>query len=103
MTEDQENYLDGLRAEVKQIFDDTNLEDGEHLWDNYQRVTGYLMRLSQMHNDIVELEISGNDWPEIKKFRTLIVDHAIDRLEKVAVFESRKITAKQVEWDMEKR
>lgn len=92
------------QAEIDGLFKEVNVnEEGEHLWDNYQRVTATIIRLSEMHNEISYMEILGTDWPEIKKLRTLIIDPTIERLERVAAFESRKITAKQMELEMERR
>lgn len=78
-------------------------QDGEHLWSNYEQVTGILIRLSQIKNDIAFLELSGKASPTVKKFRTAILEPIIERFEKVAIYESRKITARQAEWEMEKR
>lgn len=78
-------------------------EDGEHLWSNYQEVTAILIRLSQIKNDIAFQELTGRATPSIKKFRTTILEPVIERFEKVAAYESRKITARQVEWEMNKR
>jgi len=90
--------------EVEGLISEINIdEDGEHLWDNYQKVTAIIIRLSELHNEISFMEIYGKDWPELKKLRTLIIDPTIDRLERVAAFESRKITAKSMELEMEKR
>jgi hypothetical protein len=91
-----QSELDGLIKEIKVG------EEGEHLWDNHQRVSAIALRLSEIHNEIANLEILGEDWPEIKKFRTLVVDPTIDRLDKIAAFESRKITAKQMEMNLER-
>jgi hypothetical protein len=92
------------QAEIEGLLKDISIEDdGEHLWDNYQRVTAVTIRLSELHNEISYMEILGTDWPEIKKLRTLIIDPTIERLEKVAAFESRKITAKAMELEMERK
>lgn len=100
----QADQLAMYQAEIEGLLKEIDIdEDGGHLWDNYQRVTAVTIRLSEMHNEISYMEIMGTDWPEIKKLRTLVIDPTIDRLEKVAAFESRKITAKQMEFEMEKR
>jgi hypothetical protein len=92
-----------LHEEVKQLLSEIDLSiDGEHLWENYQKITAYLLRLGEIHNELAWLEISGEATPEIKKFRTMIIDPTIDRLEKAASYESRKITAKSIEWQMER-
>jgi hypothetical protein len=103
LDERQASILAEYQIEVEGLLAEINVgEDGEHLWDNYQKVTSVIFRLSQLHNDIANLEISSSDWPEIKKFRTLIVDPTIERLERIAAFESRKITGKQMEKDLER-
>jgi len=78
-------------------------QEGEHLWSNYQEVTAILIRLSQIKNEIAYLELLGKASPTAKKFRTTILEPVIERYEKVAIYESRKITARQAEWEMEKR
>lgn len=78
-------------------------QDGEHLWTNYQEVTATLIRLSQIKNEVAFEELVGRATPALKKFRTTILEPVIERFEKVAIYESRKITARQVEYDMEKR
>lgn len=77
-------------------------EDGEHIWSNYQKVVAIILRLQEMHNELSLLEISGQASNEAKKFRTMIVDPTVERLEKVASFESRKITGKQIESQLER-
>lgn len=92
-----------LYKEVEGYLNDLNVEhEGEHLWSNYETVTGILVRLTQIHNDLSYLEVTGRATPEAKKFRTMIVDPTIERFEKVAAYESRKITAKQIEAQMER-
>lgn len=73
------------------------MEEGEHIWSNYQKVTSYLLRLQEIHNEIALAEITGVADTELKKFRTLIIDPTIERLEKVGAYESRKISAMQLE------
>lgn len=87
LTEEVFGYLSDIKV----------MEDGERIWSNYQKVTAYLLRLQEIHNEIALLEITGKADTEIKKFRTLVVDSSIDRLEKVAAYESRKISALQLE------
>lgn len=104
MKETQANQLAMYQAEIEGLLGEINVgEDGEHIWDSYQKVTGVAFRLTEMHNEISEMEIYGTDWPELKKLRTLIIDPTLERLDKVAAFESRKITGKQMELEMEKR
>lgn len=91
-----------LYEEIESYLKQIDLEDGEHLWSNYELVTGILVRLSQIHNDLSYLEVQGRATPEAKKFRTMIVDTTIERFEKIAAYESRKITAKQIEAGLDK-
>lgn len=92
------------QTEIDELVGEINVdEDGEHLWSNYQKVTAIIIRLAEIHNEIAYLEINGTDWPEVKKLRTLIVDPTIERLERVAAFESRKLTGKSMEFEMEKK
>ena len=90
---------DEVNTYLKQI--DVN-EDGEHIWSNYQRVVAIILRLQEIHNELALLEIAGKASPEIKRFRTMIIDPTVERLEKVASFESRKITGKQIESQLER-
>lgn len=95
--------LDELVAEVKGYVKDINIhEDGIRLYTNYQKVTAYSTRLLEIRNEIALLEIKGNAPGELKKFRTMILDPTIDHFNKVAAFESRKITARKIEMDMER-
>lgn len=89
--------------ELNELLSTINVQDdGESLIENYQRVVSVILRLTEIHNQISSLEIWGQDWPELKKFRTLVVDVTIDKLEKVAAYESRKLTAKQMEITLER-
>lgn len=90
---------DEVNTYLKQI--DVN-EDGEHIWSNYQRVVAIILRLQEIHNELALLEIAGKASPEVKRFRTMIIDPTVERLEKVASFESRKITGKQIESQLER-
>jgi hypothetical protein len=103
MNDYQKEILTSYHSEIEELLGSINVgEDGEHLWENYQKVTAITLRLSEMHNEISMMEIMGEDWAEIKKLRTLVIDPTIERLEKVAAFESRKITGKQMELTLEK-
>jgi len=96
--------LTALREEIDEYVKFIEVgEDGEHLWSNYQRVTSILMRLQQIHNDLAYLEITSDADTQLRKFRTMIIDPTIERLEKLAQFESRKLTATQLEWEMSKK
>lgn len=94
-----------LWDEVETYLKQVNVhEDGEHVWTNYENVVAIIMRLQEIHNQIAMEEISvpqpyGGD---LKKFRTTILDPTLDRLEKVAAFESRKMTGKQIESQLDK-
>ena len=92
-----------IYQEVSKYVEELNVEDdGEHLWSNYQEVSGILIRLSQIRMEIAYLEVLGRASAEAKKFRTLVLDPTIERFDKVAAFESRKITARQVENTLER-
>src|SRR5688572_28590862 len=89
--------LADLYREVQSCLDDIDVwQEGERLYSNYQKVTGYLLRLSEIHNQLSLLEITGQPDQQLKKFRTMILDPTIERLEKIGQYESRKITAMQV-------
>lgn len=93
--------LDALAEEVMGYIDD--LKQGieeDHLYSNYQKVTAYILRLTEIHNQLSLMEIRGVPVAELKKFRTMILDPTIERFEKVASYESRKITARQIEADL---
>ena len=99
MSSDVEAYI----QEIMDYLDSINVgEDGEHLHSNYQEVVAISMRLQQIHNDIAAMEIRGTADAALKKLRTMIVDPTLDSLNKLAAFESRKITSKQIEWQMER-
>ena len=87
-----QTYIDNLKGEL----------EGEKLYTNYQRVTAYNLRLTEIHNQIASLEYRGQASPELRKFRTMVLDPTIERFDKIATFESRKLTAKRLEWDMER-
>lgn len=96
--------LKALRTEIDEYVRLIEVgEDGEHLWSNYQRVSTILMRLQQIHNDLSYMEIEGDLDTRLKKFRTMVLDPTIERFEKLSNFESRKITAFQLEWEMSKK
>ena len=93
-----------LATELNSYVDDVNVwEDGERVYSNYQKVVGYTLRLTEMRNDISLLEIEGIATPELKKFRTQVLDPTIERFDKIANYESRKITAMQVELDLQSK
>lgn len=87
-----------LYEEVAGYVENLDVEgDGEHLWTKYEEVEGILVRLTQIRNEIAYLELLGTASPQARKFRTTILEPTIDRLDKVAAYESRKITARNVE------
>lgn len=95
--------VETLAEEVMGYLQDIKTDmDGEHLYSNYQKVTAYCVRLTEIHNEIALMEIQGIADIELKKFRTMVLDPTIDRFEKVAAFESRKITAKSLEIQLER-
>lgn len=75
--------------------------EGEHVYSNYEEITAISLRLQEIHNEIAIQEIQGIATPELKKFRTLVLDSTLERLDKLATFESRKMTGKKQEWDMQ--
>lgn len=96
--------IETLYAEVITLMDSLEAgAAGEHLWTNYQDTVAISMRLQEIHNEIAYKEIVGEASTELKKFRTTIIDPCIERLDKLASFESRKITGMQMEWEMERK
>lgn len=92
-----------LQEEIEKILADVGThEDGGRIWEPYQKVAGYIIRLTEVHNQLAWLEITGQATPAEKKFRTMIVDKTIESLEKVASYESRKITAKKMELELDR-
>jgi CRISPR/Cas system endoribonuclease Cas6 (RAMP superfamily) len=95
--------LESLEKEVSLYIDTLNvMVDGENLWDNMQEVTAIAVRLQQIHNEISMLEYRNEASPELRKFRTMVLDPTTDRFDKVAAFESRKMAAKKMQWEMER-
>lgn len=95
--------IDALYAEISKYLNDLEIDiDGEHLWSNYEKATGTLIRLQQIHNDLSYLEVIGRASADVKKFRTAIVDPTIERFDKISAYESRKITAKNIEAQLER-
>src|ERR1044072_5247653 len=92
-----------LQEEITNILSDVkDPHDGLHLWDPYQKVAAYLVRLIEIHNQLAWREITGEGDQAEKKFRTMIVDKTIEALEKVASYESRKLTAKKMEMELDR-
>jgi hypothetical protein len=87
------------RLNIKSIEDDDAFAT---ITNGYQEATAYLKRLQIIHNNLAMMEVNNISTLRTRKFRTLIVDKTIDFLEKVASYESRKLTAKQLEWEMSK-
>lgn len=97
------DLIQELNDEVMGYLNEIKVDlEGEHLYSNYQKVTAYCVRLTEIRNEIALMEIQGVADPELKKFRTMILDPTIDRFEKVAMFESRKITARGIEANLER-
>lgn len=92
-----------LQEEINNILSDISSPvDGGRIWEPYQKVAAYIIRLTEIHNQLSMMEIEGTATPAQKKFRTLIVDKTIEALEKVASYESRKITAKKIEMELDR-
>jgi hypothetical protein len=87
----------GYLADID-VIEDT----GEHIYSNYRKVTAYAIRLTEIRNQIAFLEIVNEAPPELRKFRTMILDKTIERLEEIARYESRKITAMGLEMNLDK-
>lgn len=95
--------LDDLIDEVMSLMNSIDVDaEGEHLWSNYQKVTAVALRLTEIHNQIALEELRGTADAALKKFRTMIVDPSIERLDKTASYESRKITAKNIEANLDR-
>lgn len=96
--------LEDLIAEVTDYLESIDVNrDGDRLYTNYQEIVAITVRLQQIHNDLVREELLGNSDAALKKFRTMILDPTIERFDKIAAFESRKITAKQIEFELERK
>ena len=92
-----------LQEEISNILTDvSHTDDSGHLWDGHQKVTAYIIRLIEIHNQLAWREITGEGNLEEKKFRTMIVDKTIEALEKAASYESRKLTAKKMEMELDR-
>lgn len=95
--------FDDLVNEVTLALESIDIDtDGEHLHSNYQYIMGLIIRFQEIHNEIAFEEIRGTASSDMKKFRTLIIDPTMEKLEKVAAFESRKITSRQIEANLER-
>ena len=79
-----------------------NMTDGEHLIDRYQQVVAIMIRVAHLRSEFAYKEVIGQAAPHEKKFRTMILDPFIERLQEVARYESRAISAKEIEAKMEK-
>ena len=94
--------IDELYKEVSFYIDDIDvMAEGERIYSNYQKVVAYSLRLAELHNEIAFMEIMGKASTELKKFRTMILDPTIERFEKISSYESRKLTAMQIELNLE--
>lgn len=95
--------VDELYAEVSKYLEETDPSiDGDRLYSNYERATSIIVRLQSIKNDIAYLEMFGKADATLKKFRTTILEDTIRTFEKVAAYESRKISAKQVEIQLDR-
>lgn len=92
-----------IYQEIESYYEEIeNLDDGEHLIDRYKRVVAIMIRVGHLRSEFSWLEVNGEASPQQKKFRTMILDPFIERLQEIARYESRAITAKTVEFNMEK-
>lgn len=95
--------VDELYVEVSTYLKETDVSiDGDRLYSNYERVTAIMVRLQEIKNDISYLELMGRAGMDLKKFRTTILEDTIRTFEKVAAYESRKISAKAIELQLDK-
>jgi hypothetical protein len=95
--------VDDLYVEVSTYLQETDVNiDGDRLYSNYQRVTAIMIRLQEIKNEIAYLELHGQAGSDLKKFRTTILEDTIRTFEKVANYESRKISARQIEVQLDK-
>lgn len=95
--------IDKIHAEIEGYYESLeNMNEGEHIWESYQHVVSIMLRVGHIRSEIAWLEVKGSATPAEKKFRTMILDPFIERLQEVARYESRKITAKALEANMEK-
>jgi len=95
--------VDDLFVEVSTYLKETEVGiDGERLYSNYERATQITVRLQSIKNDIAYLELHGQASTDLKKFRTTILEDTIRTFEKVAAYESRKISAIKVESELER-
>lgn len=95
--------VDTLYEEVSRYVAETDVRsDGERLISTYEDVVAVIVRLQQIKNDIAYLELLGDATPAHKKFRTTILEHTIDMFKTVAAFESRKLTAKRIELELDR-
>lgn len=96
--------LEDLAFEVSTYVSDIDVtQDGERIFSNYQKVTAYSLRLMEIHNQISMLEIMGQASQELRKFRTMIVDPTLEEFKKIQSYESRKITAMQLELSLQEK
>jgi hypothetical protein len=95
--------VDDLFVEVSTYLKETEVAiSGEHLYSNYERATQIMVRLQAIKNDIAYLELHGQASMDLKKFRTTILEDTIRTFEKVAAYESRKISAIKVESELDR-
>lgn len=94
--------INELYKEIQSYIDDVDVfSDGERLYSNYQKITAYALRMTEIRNELALMEIAGDISPGLKKFRTMILDPTIERFDKLASYESRKITAVGYEINLE--
>jgi len=95
--------IDTIYAEINGYYYQLEkLPEGEHLIDRYKQVVAIMLRVAHIRSEFAFREVLGvADAPE-KKFRTMVLDPFIERLQELARYESRAITAKEIEAKMER-
>ena len=96
---DIEKIYDEINEYYHQI---ENLGEGEHLIDRYKQVVAIMIRVAHIRSQFAYQEVNGASTGPEKKFRTMVLDPFIERLQEIARYESRAITAKEIESKMEK-
>lgn len=91
-----------LYEEIQTYIDDVDPHnEGERLYSNYQKISAYALRMTEIRNELALMEIAGTSTPELKRFRTMILDPTIERFDELARYESRRITAVGYEISLE--
>ena len=95
--------VEKLYAEVSTYLSETDVvSDGDRIISNYERAVSILVRLQEIKNEISLEELYGRAPTTLKKFRTTILEDTIQTFQDVCRFESRKISARQLESQLDK-